>query len=178
MTIELLAKQGAKKIYTNLAGRTYDEIMFRRKDLYYMFATEKEEENKRELVAKIKDVNYINDSCSINPNITWFTMEQIANKIIWIVEDNEGKQDYTSLMNVSREKVGVLICFGENIEAIRQTFQGIIPSILPVNNVNEAVLLAEAVAQEKDIVLFSSANGEPKDIERRGISYRKAVNNL
>lgn len=179
MTIDSLAKQGASKLYTNLAGRTYDEVLFKRKELYnMMFSTESEEQHKRELVATIKDVNYINDACSINTNITWFTMEQISSRIIWIVEDNYGNIDYSSLMSISREKVGGLIYFGHNTEILKKTFQGIIPMILPVNNINEAVLLAGAMAEEKDVVLFSPANGLKEDIEKRGIEYRNAVNNL
>ena len=178
MTIDSLAKQGATKLYTTLAGRTYDEILFKRKELYNMFATNKEEQNKRELVAKIKDVNYINDACSINSNITWFTIEQISSRIIWIVEDNEGVEDYSNLMSVSREKVGALICFGNNTKKVKNTFQGVVSIILPVNNMKDAVLLAGAMAEEKDVVLYSPANGVKEDIDKRGIEFRKAVNNL
>ncbi|MDD2529758.1 MAG: hypothetical protein PHN41_00860 [Bacteroidales bacterium] len=178
MTIELLAKQGAKKVYTNLAGRTYQEIMFKHKAMHNQFSPQMEQEHQREVVAKIKDVKYINDAFSINTNITWFTMEQISSRIVWIVEDDNSQQDYNALLSVSREKVVALICYGKNIEKLRMTFQGIIPSILPVNNINDAALLASAVAQENDVVLFSPANGTKEDIEKRGVDFRKAVNNL
>ena len=178
MNIELLAKQGAKKVYTNLAGRTYDEILFKRKDLYNMFALPKDEKNKSELVATIKGVNYVNDAFSTNNNITWFTMEQIPNKIIWIVNDDFGTKDYTSLMSVCEEKVSVLIVFGENTTKLKSTFQDIIPTILPVNDMNDAVLLASAVAEGNDVVLYSPANGESGDIEKRGLEFSSRVNNL
>ncbi|MCK9162969.1 MAG: hypothetical protein WCR29_00430 [Bacteroidales bacterium] len=178
MNIDLLAKQGAKKVYTNLAGRTYDEILFKRKDLYNMFATPKDEKNKRELVATIKDVNYINDAFSTNNNITWFTMEQIPSRIIWIANDDLGTKDYTSLMSVCEEKVSVLIMFGKNTENLKSTFKDIIPTILPVNDMKDAVLLASAVAQERDVVLYSPANGANEDIEKRGLEFCSRVNNL
>ncbi|HBN04455.1 MAG TPA: UDP-N-acetylmuramoyl-L-alanine--D-glutamate ligase, partial [Bacteroidales bacterium] len=63
-------------------------------------------------------------------------------------------------------------------EMLKKTFQGIVPSILPVNNINDAVILASAVAQENDVVLFSPANGSQEDIEKRGLEFRRAVNNL
>ena len=178
MNIELLAKQGAKKVYTNLAGRTYDEILFKRKDLYNMFATQKDEKHKRELVAKIKNVNYVNDAFSTNNNITWFTMEQIPSKIIWIANDDLGIKDYSSLMTVCEQKVSVLIMFGQNTAKLKSTFQDIIPTILPVNDMNDAVLLASAVAEGNDVVLYSPANGESGDIERRGLEFSSRVNNL
>ncbi|MDD4684559.1 MAG: hypothetical protein PHD45_04920 [Bacteroidales bacterium] len=178
MNMELLAKQGAKKVYTNLAGRTYDEILFKRKDLYNMFALKKDEKNKMELVATIKDVNYINDAFSTNNNITWFSMEQIPSKIIWIVNDDFGTKDYTSLKSVCEEKVSVLIVFGKNTAKLKSTFQDIIPTILSVNNMNDAVLLAHAVAEEKDVVLYSPANGNTEDIEKRGLDFCSKVNNL
>ncbi len=178
MTIELLAKQGAKHIYTNLAGRTYQEILFKRKELHNQFSPQIEQEHQREVVAKIKEVKYINDAFSINTNITWFTMEQISGRIIWIVEDNDSQQSYDALKSTCREKVVALICYGKNIEKLRKTFDGIISSILPVNNIDDAVLLASAVAEETDVVLFSPANGRKEDIEKRGIEFRKAVNNL
>ncbi|MBP6429163.1 MAG: hypothetical protein KA273_02065 [Bacteroidales bacterium] len=178
MNIELLAKQGAKKVYTNLAGRTYDEILFKRKDLYNMFALNKEEKYKSELVATIKGVNYVNDAFSTNNNITWFTMEQIGSKIIWIVSNDLEAKDYASLMSVCEQKVSVLIVFGENTNMLKSTFKDIIPTILPVNDMNDAVLLASAVAEGGDVVLYSPANGEREDIEKRGLGFSSSVNNL
>lgn len=178
MTIELLAKQGVKKVYTNLAGRTYHDILFKRKELYRQFSPEIEQEHQREVVAKIKDVKYINDAFSINSNITWFTMEQISSRIVWIVENDNAEQNFDGLISTCREKVVALICFGQNIEMLKKTFQGIVPSILTVNNINDAVILASAVAEENDVVVFSPANGNNEDIEKRGIEFRKAVNNL
>ncbi|MDD4001943.1 MAG: hypothetical protein PHU35_04060, partial [Bacteroidales bacterium] len=134
MNIDLLAKQGAKKIYTNLAGRTYDEVLFKRKELYNIFASQKDEKNKRELVATIKEISYINDAFSNNNNITWFTMEQISSRIIWIVNDDYGTTDYSSLMSICKEKVSVLIVFGSKAQILKTTFDGIIHSILSVND--------------------------------------------
>ena len=42
----------------------------------------------------------------------------------------------------------------------------------------DAVLLASAVAQEKDVVLYSPANGMSEDIEKRGLDFCSKVNNL
>lgn len=178
MTIDLLAKQGAKKVYTNLAGRTYQDILFKREEMQNQFSPQIEQEHQREVVAKIRDVKYINDAFSINSNITWFTMEQISSRIVWIVENDNVEQNYDGLISTCREKVVALICYGKNIEMLKKTFQGIVPSILPVNNINDAVILASAVAQENDVVLFSPANGSKEDIEKRGLEFRKAVNNL
>ena len=178
MNIDLLAKQGAKKIYTNLAGRTYDEVLFKRKELYNIFASQKDEKNKRELVATIKDISYINDAFSNNNNITWFTMEQISSRIIWIVNDDYGTTDYSSLMSICKEKVSVLIVFGSKAQILKTTFDGIIHSILSVNDMNDAVVLASCVAQEKDIVLYSPANGNEEDIQIRGSEFCRVVNNL
>lgn len=178
MNIDSLAKQGAKKVYTNLAGRTYDEVLFKRKELYDMFATPKEEKNKREFLATIKGVSFINDSFSTNNNITWFTMEQISSSIIWIVSDDTDKEDYTNLLSVCEEKVTVLIVFGKNIERLKTSFRDVIPTILPVNNMNDAVVLASAVAQEKDVVLYSPANGSEEDVQKRGLDFSRLVNDL
>jgi len=43
---------------------------------------------------------------------------------------------------------------------------------------NDAVVLASAVAQEKDVVLYSPANGSEEDVQKRGLDFSRLVNDL
>lgn len=178
MTLEGLAKQGREKIYTTLAGRNYDDIISKRNGLMKCFSNKEEIEHKREFIAKIKDIAFINDARSVNANSTWFTMENITNRIVWVVDIDTYENNFTLLMPICREKVGGIICFGKNKNSIVKIFEGIVSEIYEVNNIQEAVILSNAIAEIEDVVLYSPANGNKSDIESKGNAFRKAVNEI
>ncbi len=178
MTLEGLAKQGREKIYSSLAGRNYNEIISKRSSLMLCFSKIEEIEHKREFVAKIKEISFVNDARSINANSTWFTMENITNRIVWILDIDNTEMDFTLLFPICREKVGNIICFGANKEKGVEIFNGLVSGVYEVNNIQEAVIFANAIAENDDVVLYSPANGNREDVEIKGNAFRKAVNEI
>lgn len=178
MTLELLANQGREKVYSSLAGRNYNDILAKRQNLLNCFGNNVEQEHKRELVARIKDVSFVNDARSINPNATWFSMESVTNKIVWIADVDSKDNNFTCLIPIAREKVGAMICFGKERQNLKNTFEGLIHNIFEVNNINEAVMLANAIAESEDVVMYSPANGVEDEIDIKGEGFRHAVNTL
>ena len=47
-----------------------------------------------------------------------------------------------------------------------------------MNNIQEAVIFANAIAENDDVVLYSPANGNREDVEIKGNAFRKAVNEI
>ena len=75
MTIDKLATQG-RTVYSTLAGRQYSEVSrLRNETLRSMFGSKENSKHKKQVIANIKGVKYIDDSKSINPNSTWFSFE-------------------------------------------------------------------------------------------------------
>lgn len=177
MTIDKLATQG-KKIHSTLAGRQYSEIaMLRNETLRNMFGSKENNKHKKQVIANIKGVRYIDDSKSITPNSTWFTFETIGSSVIWIMEIQDSSVDFSSLANSVKEKVHTLIIFGENNQRITKLFNGL-TNLIQVNNLSEAVKMAYYFANEPDVVLYSPANGKEDNIENNANRFLQLVNEL
>jgi UDP-N-acetylmuramoylalanine--D-glutamate ligase len=177
MTIDKLATQG-RTIYSTLAGRQYSEVSrLRNETLKSMFASKENAKHKRQVVANIKGVNYIDDSKSINPNATWFTFETIGNPIIWILEIEDKNENFVSLANSVKEKVHTLIAVGGNDNKISKAFNGL-TNLIQVNNLSEAVKMAYYFANEPDVVVYSPANGSEENIENNANRFLQLVNEL
>jgi UDP-N-acetylmuramoylalanine--D-glutamate ligase len=177
MTIDKLATQG-RRVYSTLAGRQYSEIaMLRNETLRSMFASKENYKHKKQIIANIKGVRYIDDSKSITTNSTWFTFETIGTSVIWILEIKDNTVDFSSLANSVKEKVHTLIIVGENNQRTTKLFHGL-TNLIQVNNLSEAVKMAYYFANEPDVVLYSPANGREEDIENNANRFLQLVNEL
>ena len=177
MTIDKLATQG-RTIYSTLAGRQYSEISrLRNETLKSMFASKDEVKHKKQVVANIKGVKYIDDSKSITPNSTWFTFETIGNPIIWILEIEDEAANFLSLTNSVKEKVHTLIVVGGRNNSLSKIFSGL-TNLIQVNNLSDAVKMAYYFANEPDVVLYSPANGCEENIEDKANRFLQLVNEL
>ncbi len=177
MTIDKLATQG-RTIYSTLAGRQYSEISrLRNETLKSMFASKDEVKHKKQVVANIKGVKYIDDSKSITPNSTWFTFETIGNPIIWILEIEDETANFLSLANSVKEKVHTLIVVGGRNNSLSKIFSGL-TNLIQVNNLSDAVKMAYYFANEPDVVLYSPANGCEENIEDKANRFLQLVNEL
>lgn len=177
MTIDKLATQG-RTIYSTLAGRQYSEISrLRNETLKSMFASKDEVKHKKQVVANIKGVKYMDDSKSITPNSTWFTFETIGNPIIWILEIEDETANFLSLANSVKEKVHTLIVVGGRNNSLSKIFSGL-TNLIQVNNLSDAVKMAYYFANEPDVVLYSPANGCEENIEDKANRFLQLVNEL
>ncbi len=177
MTIDKLATQG-RTVYSTLAGRQYSEISrLRNETLKSMFASKEAAKHKKQLVANIKGVKYIDDSKSITPNSTWFTFETIGNPIIWILEIDDENANFLSLTNSVKEKVHTLIVVGEKNNSMSKIFSGL-TNLIQVNNLSDAVKMAYYFANDPDVVIYSPANGCEENIEDNANRFLQLVNEL
>lgn len=177
MTIDKLATQG-RTVYSTLAGRQYSEIaMLRNETLRNMFGSKENYKHKKQVIATIKGVRYIDDSKSITPNSTWFTFETIGGPIIWVLEIKDNSIDLSSLANAVKEKVHTLIIVGENNQTNTKLFNGL-TNLIQVKDLSNAVKMAYYFANEPDVVLYSPANGKEEDIENNASRFLQLVNEL
>jgi UDP-N-acetylmuramoylalanine--D-glutamate ligase len=134
-----------------------------------------------EHVLKIHDVNYINDSKATNVNATFYALETINKKGIWIVGGIDKGNDYEELIPLVQEKVKAIICLGKNNEKLINVFQSIVNVIVETESIDEAVKIAHNIAKRKDTVILSPACASFdlfKNYEDRGNQFKKAVRNL
>ncbi|MEE0889149.1 MAG: hypothetical protein U0L22_03560 [Bacteroidales bacterium] len=177
MTIDKLATQG-RTVHSTLAGRQYSEIaMLRNETLRNMFGSKENYKHKKQVIANIKGVRYIDDTKSITPNSTWFTFETIGNPIIWILEIQDNMVDLSSLASSVKEKVHTLIMVGENNQKITKLFNGL-TNLIQVKDLSNAVKMAYYFANEPDVVLYSPANGKQESVENNAERFVQLVNEL
>ncbi len=138
-------------------------------------------EHRLENVAKIKDVEYINDSKATNVNATFYALECMDKQTVWIVGGVDKGNDYNDLLPLVREKVKAIVCLGLDNGKIKNTFGNVVDIIVETAGAEEAVKVSYKLATKGDAVLLSPACASFdlfENYEDRGRQFKKAVRNL
>ncbi len=134
-----------------------------------------------ELVLKIQNIRYINDSKATNVNAVYFALESMSAPTVWIVGGVDKGNDYQMLYPLVREKVKAIICLGVDNQKIINAFQSITDLMVETQSMNEAVLIAKKIAERNDNVLLSPACASFdlfENYEDRGNQFKQAVREL
>lgn len=138
-------------------------------------------EHRLENVAKIKGVTYINDSKATNVNATFYALECMDKTTIWVVGGVDKGNDYNDLLPLVREKVKAIICLGLDNEKIKNMFGNVVDIIVETAGAEEAVKVADKLAERGETVLLSPACASFdlfESYEDRGRQFKTAVRNL
>ena len=138
-------------------------------------------EHRLENVAKIKGVEYINDSKATNVNATFYALECMDKQTVWIVGGVDKGNDYADLLPLVREKVKAIVCLGVNNDKIKNTFGNVINMIVETVGAEEAVKVSQKLAERGDAVLLSPACASFdlfENYEDRGRQFKNAVRSL
>jgi len=138
-------------------------------------------EHRLENVAKIKGVTYVNDSKATNVNATFYALECMDKTTIWVVGGVDKGNDYNDLLPLVREKVKAIICLGLDNEKIKNMFGNVVDIIVETAGAEEAVKVADKLAERGETVLLSPACASFdlfESYEDRGRQFKTAVRNL
>jgi UDP-N-acetylmuramoylalanine--D-glutamate ligase len=138
-------------------------------------------EHRMEPVAKIKGVQFINDSKATNVNSTWFALESINEPTILILGGVDKGNDYSLLNELIKEKVKAIVCMGIDNRKIHEAFGAFVSLIVNASTAEEAVKAAFHFSDKGDVVLLSPACASFdlfKNYEDRGNQFKSAVKNL
>lgn len=138
-------------------------------------------EHRLENVAKVKGVQFINDSKATNVNATFYALECMEKQTVWIVGGVDKGNDYTDLLPLVREKVKAIVCLGVDNEKIKNTFSNVIDVIVETAGAEEAVKVAHKLSEKGDAVLLSPACASFDlfdNYEDRGRQFKNAVRSL
>ncbi|MEF9986137.1 MAG: UDP-N-acetylmuramoyl-L-alanine--D-glutamate ligase [Bacteroidales bacterium] len=138
-------------------------------------------EHRMEKVLKIKNVLYINDSKATNVNSSWYALDSMTTKVIWIAGGKDKGNDYAPLFNLVKDKVRVLICMGLHNEKLHDNFADKVDTIVDVQSAKDAVQKAYEFAKPGECVLLSPCCASFdlfKSYEDRGKQFKEAVKNL
>lgn len=138
-------------------------------------------EHRLEKVLSIRDVLYINDSKATNVDAAWYALECQTRPVIWIVGGTDKGNDYSTLVDLARERVKAIICLGVDNTKIHEAFENVVPQMFDVTSAQDAVKTADSIAEGGEVVLLSPCCASFdlfKNYEDRGRQFKEAVRNL
>lgn len=133
-----------------------------------------------EKVRVINDIEFINDSKATNVDSAGWALKNISRPVILIAGGRDKKSDYSQITDLIRQKVRLLVLFGEAREKIRGAFSAML-DIEEASCLEEAVDLGFSRARPGDCVLLSpmcSSFDMFRDYEHRGEAFKEAVGRL
>jgi UDP-N-acetylmuramoylalanine--D-glutamate ligase len=174
--------KGKHNRYNSMAAAIVAKALNVKKDVIReSLANYKNIEHRLEHVAKIRGVDYINDSKATNVNAAWYALESMDSPTVWIAGGVDKGNDYTDLIELAREKVKAIVCLGVDNEKIVEAFKDVVPQIFETTDVNEAVEIAYKITEKEDNVLLAPACASFDLFENyadRGDKFKRAVLSL
>jgi UDP-N-acetylmuramoylalanine--D-glutamate ligase len=182
MLLQELSLQGKHNVYNSMAAAVAGKVLkIKNEVIRESLMTFKGVEHRLEIVLKVRDVIYINDSKATNVNAAWYALESMKTKVVWIAGGTDKGNDYSELFDVVKEKVKAVICLGIDNEKLHSAFDNLVPVMVDVKSAEEAVKTAYTLANPGDTVLLSPACASFDlfmNYEDRGCQFKEAVRNL
>jgi len=182
MTIHDLALKGRHNTYNSMAAAIAGKILNIRKEIIRESLTDFQGvEHRLETVIAVHGINFINDSKATNVNSSWYALECITTKVVWIAGGIDKGNDYSELHKLAKEKIKAVVCLGKDNSKIIDAFKGLVPTIIETKSMNEAVKSAYYLASTGDTILLSPACASFdlfENFEDRGRKFKEAVRNL
>jgi UDP-N-acetylmuramoylalanine--D-glutamate ligase len=177
-----LSLDGMHNVKNAMAATTAAQLMnIRKQTIRESLSNFQGVEHRLEKVLKIQNVQYINDSKATNVNATYFALESMETPTVWIVGGVDKGNDYSELFSLVNEKVKGIVCLGVDNKKIMEAFSGMVDVIIETTSVDEAVKIAQKIAEKGDTVLLSPACASFdlfESYEDRGNQFKNAIRNL
>jgi UDP-N-acetylmuramoylalanine--D-glutamate ligase len=136
-------------------------------------------EHRLEFVAKIRGVDYYNDSKATNVDATIKALESFPANIHLILGGKDKGSDYTVLNELLRQRVKRVYTIGAAAEKIESQIKNV--EIVHAETLEHALRKANAVAEPGDVVLLAPACAsfdQFKNYEQRGQVFKEIVRGL
>ena len=138
-------------------------------------------EHRLEMVARVKGVDYINDSKATNVNSCWYALQSVNTPLVLILGGTDKGNDYSEIELLVRKKVHALIFLGLDNSKLHAFFDGKVAAIEDAGSMEEAVNKAYNLSVKGDTVLLSPCCASFylfKNYEDRGDQFKHCVRNL
>jgi UDP-N-acetylmuramoylalanine--D-glutamate ligase len=182
METEYIALEGKHNMKNAMAATSVAQLMkIRKETIRASLSNFQGVEHRLEKVLKIQNVQYINDSKATNVNATFFALDSMTGPTVWIVGGVDKGNDYSELMSLVHEKVKAIVCLGVDNKKIIDSFGNVVDVMIEVDSMNDAVKMAQRLAEKGDTVLLSPACASFdlfENYEDRGKQFKRAVQNL
>lgn len=182
MEQEELALTGTHNLFNSMAAGISANIAGIRKECIREALNDfKGVEHRLEKVARIKGVDYINDSKATNVNSCWYALQSMKTKTVLILGGKDKGNDYNEIADLVKEKCSGLIFLGLHNEKLHDFFGNFGLPIVDVQSMPDAVNAAYNMAKKGETVLLSPCCASFdlfKSYEDRGDQFKECVRNL
>ncbi|MCH5329218.1 MAG: UDP-N-acetylmuramoyl-L-alanine--D-glutamate ligase, partial [Coprobacter sp.] len=182
ITDDELALQGRHNLFNSMAASISANMLdIKKEDIRAALSDFQGVEHRLEKVARVRGVEFINDSKATNVNSCWYALESMKTPVVLILGGKDKGNDYTEIESLVHDKVKALICLGVDNSKLHAFFDGKVRVIEDAGSMQEAVEKAFAAAQPGDTVLLSPCCASFdlfKSYEDRGTQFKACVKNL
>ncbi|HAQ20706.1 MAG TPA: UDP-N-acetylmuramoyl-L-alanine--D-glutamate ligase [Prolixibacteraceae bacterium] len=182
MSILDIALQGSHNTYNSMAaGISGMVVNIRNEKIRESMADFKGVEHRLERFLKVHGIEFINDSKATNINSTWYALETMTQKTVWIVGGIDKGNDYSELYDLVKAKVKAIVCLGLDNSKILEAFRNLGIDMVETQSMDDAVRSAYYLAKKGETVLLSPACASFdlfENYEDRGHQFKHAVRAL
>lgn len=182
MEQEELALTGTHNLFNSMAAGISANIAGIRKECIREALNDfKGVEHRLEKVARVKGVDYINDSKATNVNSCWYALQSMKAKTVLILGGKDKGNDYNEIADLVKEKCSGLIFLGLHNEKLHDFFGNFGLPIVDAQSMPDAVNAAYNMAKKGETVLLSPCCASFdlfKSYEDRGDQFKECVRNL
>ena len=179
MEQEELALTGKHNLYNSMAAGLSASLSGLTKEVIReALATFKGVEHRLEYVARVRGVDYINDSKATNVNSCWYALQSMKTKTILILGGKDKGNDYSEIADLVKEKCCGLIFLGADNSKLHQFFGEFGLPIADTSSMQECVQAAYTMAKNGETVLLSPCCASFdlfKSYEDRGKQFKEYV---
>ncbi len=182
MELESLSLTGTHNLYNSLAaGITAKLAGVSNDDLRKSLSDFPGVEHRLEKVAKVRGVQYINDSKATNVDACWYALESMTTPVVLILGGKDKGNDYTPIKDMVRKKCRALVYLGADNAKLHNEFDVLGVPVVDTHDMNTCVSECYRLAQPGDTVLLSPCCASFDlfhNMEERGELFKKAVRAL
>ena len=182
MDQDLLALTGTHNLYNSLASGIASKVVdIHDENIRASLSDFTGVEHRLEKVARVRGVDYINDSKATNVNSCWYALQSMTTKLVLILGGTDKGNDYSEIEELVKQKVRALIFLGVDNAKLHAFFDGKVAQIEDARSMEEAVSKAYKMAEKGDTVLLSPCCASFdlfKSYEDRGDQFKACVRSL
>lgn len=182
MEQDLLALTGTHNLYNSLASGIAAKIVdIHDEKIRASLSDFTGVEHRLEKVARVRGVDYVNDSKATNVNSCWYALQSMVTPVVLILGGTDKGNDYSEIEELVKKKAHALIFLGADNAKLHAFFDGKVSRIEDARSMEEAVSKAYKLATKGDTVLLSPCCASFdlfRSYEDRGDQFKACVRNL
>lgn len=157
MEEDLIALTGKHNLQNSLASGIAAKLLdIKNEDIRRSLSDFKGVEHRLEKVARVRGVEYINDSKATNVNSCWYALQSMKAPTVLILGGTDKGNDYREIESSVKEKCRALIFMGVDNSKLHDFFDGRFGgAVYDVHSMRDAVAKAYEVTEPGDAVLLS-----------------------